>query len=151
MNINIAIYKKIINKNYYQFYNYYNIKNIDFKINLLILLYDEEKQHYLQKKIIKKKINVDSLYDKSKDCSNSNNLFKDIYELIQKYKKLNLNDNVNKIKDEFSENKSFLDLYKKGYRFPIYPNHTKGKNLLYNIRTYLISKNINNNKPIYPN
>ena len=55
--------------------------------------------------------------------------------LINKYKNLNLNNiNIQTNKDEFNQK------IKEGFNYPCYPNHKYGKNLLLNIREYLIKR-----------
>ena len=45
--LNIAIYKKDTNNNNkYKYYYYYNIPDKDFILDLLILLYNDSKEHY---------------------------------------------------------------------------------------------------------
>ena len=66
------------------------------------------------------------------------------------YKNLNLNNTITNTKEIFKNNNTFDNLYKKGYRYPNYPNHKEGRNLLYYIRIYLISRRKNKQKQIYP-
>ena len=55
-----------------------------------------------------------------------------------------------KEKELLINNKDFKEKLKEGFNYPIYPNHLHGKNLLLNIRSYLIGKEKNRKNPKYP-
>lgn len=78
-----------------------------------------------------------------------NELKTDIENLIKKYKNLKIeNEYVN---TEHIDENEFQKKIWKGYNYPPYPNRKDVKNLLIHIRNYLINKNKNTKKALYPN